>query len=87
MKRKSKILFFVTFLLFSAELIFIVVNFFIIVIILNDVVVLQEIIIGSTIIPELASKFLFSGLLIFLELTLVFSAIIMWLNYKELRSF
>jgi APA family basic amino acid/polyamine antiporter len=86
-KRKSKILFFVTFLLFSAELIFIVVNFFIIVIILNDVVVLQEIIIGSTIIPELASKFLFSGLLIFLELTLVFSAIIMWLNYKELRSF
>ncbi len=86
-KKKSKILIFVTFLLISLELIFIVVNFFIILIILNDIVVIQEISLGATTIPEIAIKFIFGGLLIFLEFTMIFSSILMWLNYKESKSY
>ncbi len=86
-KKKSKILLFVTSLLISLELIFIVVNFFIILIILNDIVVIQEISLGATLIPQLASKFIFSGLLIFLEFTMIFSSILMWFNYKESKSY
>lgn len=86
-KKKSKILIFVTSLLISLELIFIVVNFFIILIILNDIVVIQEISLGATLIPQLASKFIFSSLLIFLEFTMIFSSILMWFNYKESKSY
>jgi len=86
-KKKSNILIFVTFLLISIELIFVLVNFFIILIIINDIVVIQEISLGATIIPELAIKFIFSGLLIFLEFALIFSSIIMWFNYKESKSY
>ena len=86
-KKKSKILIFVTFLLISLELIFILVNFFIMLIILNDIVVIQEISLAATIITELAIKFIFSGLLIFLEFTMIFSSILMWFNYKESKSY
>lgn len=82
-KKKSNILIFVNFLLLSIEIIFIIVNFFIIILLLNDVVILQEITLVSTVIPNTDVKFIFSGLLIFLELTLIFSSILMWLNYTE----
>jgi hypothetical protein len=85
-KKKSNILIFINFLLLSFEIIFIVVNFFIILLIFNNVVFLQEITLGSTVIPVIEAKFIFSGLLIFLELTLIFSSILMWLNYAESKS-
>lgn len=85
-KKKSNILIFINFLLLSIEIIFIVVNFFIILLLLNDIVIVQEIILGSTVIPDADAKFIFSGLLIFLELTLIFSSILMWLNYTESKS-
>ena len=86
-KKKSRILILVTFILLSIEIIFIVVNFFIMLIVINDVVVIHEISFGTTIIPEPAIKFIFSGLLIFLEIALIFSSVILWYNYKETKSF
>ncbi|MEJ2295565.1 MAG: hypothetical protein P8Y23_12485, partial [Candidatus Lokiarchaeota archaeon] len=83
----SRILILVTFLLLSIEIIFIVVTFFIMLIVINDVVVIHEISFGTTVIPESAIKFIFSGLLIFLEIALIFSSVIMWYNYKETKSF
>jgi len=86
-KKKSRILIFTNFLLLSIELISIIVTFFILFLVLNDIVSLQEISLGSTIINEDASMFIFSTLLIFLELALIFSSILMWLNYNESKSF
>jgi len=85
-KKKSKILSYVTFLLLSIEFVFIFMNLFLIILLLNDVVILQEIAFGSTIIPGPEAKSIFISLLIFLELTLIFSSILMWLNYNESKS-
>ncbi|TFG18202.1 MAG: amino acid permease [Promethearchaeota archaeon] len=86
-KKKSRILIFVNFILLSIELISIIVTFFILFLVLNGIVGLQEISFGSTVIIEEAALFIFISLLTFLELTLVFSSILMWLNYNESKSF
>ncbi len=86
-KKKSGVLNFITISLVSIEVFFCVLNFFIILLFMNDIVIIQELNIGITIVPQLAIKFIFSGLLIFFEIALIFSSILMWFNYKELKSF
>jgi amino acid transporter len=86
-KKKSKILIYVNYVLLSIEIIFIIINFFIIILFIYDIVIIQEIIIGTTIVSQIAIKYVFSGLLIFLEIALIFSSILMWSHYKESKSY
>ena len=52
----------------------------------NGVIIITELTIGSTIIPQITTHYLFNSILIIFGIVLVFSGILLWYTNRELKS-